>query len=73
MRLQRLLSDFVFRDSRLESHPKILAAHVRVVSRDSLDLVAEVSKYPLPFGSRSLSVRGSLSGQALEKRGIPGL
>lgn len=68
MRLQRLLSDFVFRDSRLESHPKILATHVRVVSRDSLDLVAEVSKYPLPFGSRSLSVRGSLSGQALETR-----
>jgi len=68
MRLQRLLADFVFRDSRLESHPKILATHVRVVSRDSLDLVAEVSKHPLPFGSRSLSLSGSLSGQALDKR-----
>jgi transcriptional regulator with XRE-family HTH domain len=69
MRLQKLLADFVFRDSRLESHPKILASSIRVVSRDSsLDLVAEVSKHPLPFGSRSLDLKGSLFGHALEKR-----
>lgn len=69
IRLQKLLADFVFRDSRLESHPKILATSVCVVSRDSiLELVAEVSKRPLPFGSRSLDLRGSLSGQALERR-----
>ncbi len=69
MRLQKLLADFVFRDSRLESHPKIFATNVRVVSRDStLELVAEVSKRPVPFGSRSLDLRGSLSGRALERR-----
>ena len=69
MRLEKLLADFVFRDSRLESHPKIFATNVRIVSRDStLDLVAEVSKRPLPFGSRSLDLKGSLSGHALEKR-----
>jgi GAF domain-containing protein len=69
MRLQKLLADFVFRDSRLESHPKILATHVRVVSRDStLNLVAEVSKSPLPFLSRSLDLEGSLSGRAWDKR-----
>jgi GAF domain-containing protein len=69
MELQKLLADFVFRDSRLESHPKIFATQVRVVSRNSsLDLVAEVSKRPLPFGSRSLDLRGSISGAALDKR-----
>jgi transcriptional regulator with XRE-family HTH domain len=69
MRLQKLLADFVFRDRRLESHPKIFATHVRVVSRAStLDLVAEVSKRPLPFGSRSLDPRESLTGHAFDKR-----
>lgn len=69
MRLQKLLADFIFRDSRLESHPKIFATHVRVVSRDTtLNLVAEVSKRPLPFLSRSLDLKGSLSGRALDKR-----
>ena len=69
MRLQKFLADFVFRDSRLESHPKIFATLVRVVSRDStLDLVAGVSKLPLPFRSRSLDLRGSIARHALEER-----
>jgi hypothetical protein len=43
MKIQKLLADFVFRDSRLESHPKILAASVYFVSRRStLDLAAQV-------------------------------
>jgi len=69
MRLQKLLADFVFRDSRLESHPKVFATSVRILSGDSsLDLVAEVSKHPLPFGSRSLDKKGSLSGHVLDTR-----
>lgn len=69
MRLQKFLADFVLRDSRLESHPKILATVVRVVSRDStLDLLATVSKLPQPFGSRSLDPKGTISDHALDKR-----
>jgi transcriptional regulator with XRE-family HTH domain len=68
MRLQKLLADFVFRDSRLESHPKIFATEVRLLSRDStLDLVVWISKRPLTFGSRSMDLRGSVFGHALDK------
>ena len=68
MNIQKLLADFVFRDSRLESHPKILEASVYFVSRRStLDLAAGVSKHPLRF-SRSLDLREGLSGYVLDKQ-----
>ena len=69
MKLQKLVADFVFRDCRLESHPKIFATHVRFASGHStLELVAEVSKHPLPFGSRRLDMKGSISGHVWDKR-----
>lgn len=69
MRLQKLLADFVFRDCRLESHPKIFAVSVSVLSRDStVEVVAEISKSPPLFGSRVLDIRGGVSGHALDKR-----
>jgi transcriptional regulator with XRE-family HTH domain len=69
MRLQKFLADFVLRDCRLESHPKIFATLVRVVSDGStLDLLAALSKRPLPFGSRSLDLKGTISGRAFHDR-----
>ena len=53
--LRKLLANFVFRDCRLESHPKILSADVRFLSGEStLEIAAHVSKHPLPFGSRRI-------------------
>jgi len=67
--LQKLLADFVFRDCRLESHPKIFAADIRFLSGNfKLELAAYVSKHPLPFGSRSLDLKESISGRAFGAR-----
>lgn len=48
--LQKLLANFVFRDSRLESHPKVLSSDVYFASGDShLEVVARVSKDSVRF------------------------
>lgn len=70
MTIEKLLADFVFRDSRLESHPKVSSATIRILSPGSatLEIAAEVPNRPLAFGNRSLNVRGSLAGTVLETR-----
>src|SRR6266545_1728713 len=69
MTLQNLLANFVFRDCRLESHPKIVATRVFVASRHStLDLVAAVSKHQLKWDDFRVDMRGSIAGRVLETR-----
>src|ERR1017187_7537104 len=61
--LQKLLANFVFRDSRLESHPKLMASNVYFASGESyLDLVAAVSKHRPRFEGLRLPIDGSLTG-----------
>jgi len=65
--LQKLLANFVFRDCRLESHPKLAASLVYFAAEDlHLDLVAGVSKIPIPFERRLPS--DTLSGMVLKTR-----
>jgi transcriptional regulator with XRE-family HTH domain len=65
--LEKLLANFVFRDCRLESHPKLLSSQVYFASGQShLELVAAVSKHPLSLGDRKLKVDGSLAGLVLQ-------
>jgi transcriptional regulator with XRE-family HTH domain len=67
--LQRLLADFIFRDCRIESHPKLVASHVWFASDEAtLELVASVSKLPLPFDGRKMNVNGSISGMAWRRQ-----
>jgi transcriptional regulator with XRE-family HTH domain len=67
--IQSLLADFVFRDCRLESHPKLMASQVYFAFDEStLELVAEVSKHPLPFEGRRLRAEGSISGMAWRRK-----
>ena len=63
--LQKLLADFIFRDCRIESHPKLVASYVFFASDEAtLELVAAVSKHPLPFEARRLSAKDGIVGTA---------
>lgn len=67
--LQKLLADFIFRDCRLESHPKLVASEVYLASDEStLELVAAVYQRPLPFEGRKLRVEGSIAGMAWRRK-----
>jgi len=67
--LQKLLANFVFRDCRLESHPKLLSSKVYLASggRSHFEIVAAVSKHPYPLEGQKLSVDESLAGLVLQK------
>jgi len=67
--LQKLLVNFMFRDCRLESQPKLLASHVYFASDEShLDLVATASKTAMPFEEYRIDIDHSHSGYALRKK-----
>ncbi len=67
--LQKLLENFIFRDRRLESHPKVVATHVYLVSGEShLDLVAAVSKERPQFKGFRVPMDNSLSGLAMKRK-----
>jgi transcriptional regulator with XRE-family HTH domain len=68
MRLEKLLADFVLRDSRLDSHPRILATRVYFLRDSRLKLLAEAPEHPLQFGIRHLDLKGSVAGDALSRR-----
>src|SRR5258708_32309602 len=67
--LQKLLENFVFRDARLESHPKIAASHVYLASDEShLDLVARVSKNRIRFEEHRIDTDRGLMGYVWRKK-----
>jgi transcriptional regulator with XRE-family HTH domain len=67
--IQKLLADFIFRDCRLASHPKVFRSVVYFPLGDShLDLVACVSSQPIPFEVGRLSIDGSFSGMVWSRR-----
>jgi transcriptional regulator with XRE-family HTH domain len=69
--LQKLLENFIFRDRRLESHPKVVATHVYFASGESyLDLVATVSKNRPEFEGFRVPIDGSLTGLAVKKKEV---
>jgi transcriptional regulator with XRE-family HTH domain len=69
--LQKLLANFVFRDCRIESHPKVLSSHVYFGSGEShLDLVARVSKNAIPFGDHRIDADRGVTGYAWRKKQV---
>ncbi len=67
--LQKLLASFVFRDSRLESHPKVSNASVFFLSDDKayLELVVQISRERMDLGELRLPVDRSLAGRVYGK------
>jgi transcriptional regulator with XRE-family HTH domain/putative methionine-R-sulfoxide reductase with GAF domain len=63
--LQKLLANFVFRDSRLESHPKVSASSVYFLSDDRsyLELAAMISRQRLEMGEIRFPVGQSVTGR----------
>ena len=63
--LQKLLASFVFRDSRLESHPKVSASRIYFLSDDRsyLELAAMISRQPLEVGGIRLPVGQGVTGR----------
>lgn len=68
-KLQKLLANFVFRDCRLESHPKVAAVKVFLAAGPShLELAAAVSKHPIGFEDQRIEIGRSLTAHAWAKR-----
>lgn len=68
-KLQKLLANFVFRDCRLESHPKVAAVKVFLAAGPShLELAAAVSRHAIGFEDQRIEISRSLTGEVWAKK-----